>query len=158
MTARTASAALALALVVVACGSDTAVDGPPLEELSPARLEAILSEEARPSVVNIWASWCLPCRSEAPLLRTAHESLGDDIRFIGVAVADRQGDARAFLAEFDLTFENYFDPGRQIPGSLGRTGVPLTFFFDQAGELVHAHAGVIDERTLAIQLDELLAR
>lgn len=156
MTARILLAALAL--VIVACGADAAVGGPPLDEVSPAQLEAMLTEEGRPSVVNIWASWCLPCRSEAPLLRTAHESLGDDIRFIGIAVADRQGDARGFLAEFDLTFENYFDPGRQIPGSLGRTGVPLTFFFDDGGALVHAHSGVIDERTLAIRLDELLAR
>lgn len=149
---------LALVLaVVVACGAaSTAPPGPELPVLDPPGLAALLEASDRPAVVNIWASWCIPCRSEAPLLRAAHERFRDEVDFIGVAVADRQDDARAFLAEFDLTFDNYFDRARSVPGALGRTGVPITFFFDAGGELVDAHSGVIDERTLALGIDELL--
>jgi len=158
-TWRTAIAAAVFALLAAACGSEAASGtGPPLPEISPAELEGVLAASGQPAVVNVWASWCLPCRSEAPLLRAADEALGEEVTFIGVAVADRQGPARDFLDEFGLTFDNYFDPERRVPGALGRTGVPITFFFDASGDLVHAHSGVIDERTLAINLDELLAR
>jgi cytochrome c biogenesis protein CcmG/thiol:disulfide interchange protein DsbE len=111
-----------------------------------------------PTVVNIWASWCIPCRSEAPLLDTAHDAFGDEVTFIGIAVGDAQIDARSFLAEFGIMFDNYFDRPRNVPAALGRTGVPLTFFFGADGSLVHSHSGVIDERTLAINIDDLLAR
>ena len=90
-------------------------------------------------VVNLWASWCIPCRSEAPLLTEAHRQLGDEVRFIGVATQDSQVDAEAFVAEFSMTFENYFDPG-------GEVKVVSTVF------------GIIDERSLALEIDELLSR
>ncbi len=151
-------ALVALLLIVVACGGGGGAPvGPELPEIDPPGLEALLESSGRPAVVNIWASWCIPCRSEAPLLRAAHERFADEVDFIGVAVADRQDPARAFLTEFDLTFDNYFDRSRAVPGSLGRTGVPITFFFDAGGNLVDAHSGVIDERTLALGIDELLA-
>jgi hypothetical protein len=66
--------------------------------------------------------------------------------------------AREFIAEFGLTFENLFDAPRAVPASLGGSGVPLTFFFEPGGELVHYQPGVIDERMLALQIDELLQR
>lgn len=109
--------------------------------------------------MNVWASWCIPCRSEAPLLRTANEQEAERILFVGIDVQDTQANARAFIAEFGLTgFDHYFDPNRSIPNELGRTGVPITFFFGADGELVSAHSGVIDERTLAASIDDLLGR
>ncbi len=122
-------------------------------------LISLIQMGGKPAVVNVWASWCIPCRSEAPLLRVANEQLGDQVTFIGVDVQDTQPNARAFIAEFGLTgFDHYFDPRRSVPNELGRTGVPTTFFFDATGTLVSAHSGVIDERTLAASIDELLGR
>lgn len=142
-----------------ACGSpNAAVRGPELPTITPDELETLLTTSNLPTVVNIWASWCIPCRSEAPLLRRAHERFDGEVSFIGIAVADQQGAARDFISEFGIGFENYFDRSRSIPASLSRTGVPLTFFFDAQGLLVHVHAGVIDERTLAVNIDELLVR
>ena len=110
-------------------------------------------------VLNIWGSWCVPCRSEAPLFRSAHERLGDEVTFVGVAVRDRDGSARNFIAEFDLAgFEHFLDNPAAVPADLGGFGVPLTFFFAPGGELVELHSGIIDERTLALQIDELLRR
>lgn len=106
-------------------------------------------------MVNVWASWCLPCRSEAPLLDQAHAEYGDRIAFIGVDVQDSQTGAREFLAEFGLDFDHFFDRDRSIPNHYGAFGTPVTLFFAPHGDLVQLHNGVIDERTLAIHLDEL---
>ncbi len=131
---------------------------PPLPPTDAAAMAALLESSTQPVVVNIWASWCIPCRSEAPLIERAYSQFGDEIRFIGVNVADTQSGARQFIAEFGLTFENLFDAARAVPAAFGGSGVPLTFFFAPGGELVHYQPGVIDERTLALQIDELLNR
>lgn len=131
---------------------------PDLPEATPTTFQAHLESLDRPAVVNVWASWCLPCRSEAPLLNEAFAQYGDQIEFIGVDVQDNQSDAKAFLAEFGLDFTHFFDRSREIPNSYGGIGTPITFFFGQNGELVNTHNGVVDERTLALNIDELLAR
>lgn len=150
---------LAVGFIVAACSAAALPeDAEPLPPLTVAEFEALLESSSRPLVVNVWASWCVPCRSEAPLLRAANERFGGQIRFVGVDVRDNQGDALAFMAEFGITYENYFDPNGDIPASLGGYGVPLTYFFASGGERVFLQPGVIDERTLALQIDELLAR
>jgi cytochrome c biogenesis protein CcmG/thiol:disulfide interchange protein DsbE len=120
-------------------------------------MATMLDESERPVVVNIWASWCTPCRSEAPLLRAAAAEYGDRVDFVGVAVRDSQDGARTFIGEFSLTgLEHYFDPTGAVPASVGGRGVPITFFFAPGGDLVRMHSGVIDERTLVLLIDEVL--
>jgi cytochrome c biogenesis protein CcmG/thiol:disulfide interchange protein DsbE len=151
-------AATILALITAACSSPGDVgDVPLLPETSPSDLSELLTSSEQPVVLNVWASWCIPCRSEAPLLAAAHKSFGDEVRFIGLDVRDGQTDARAFLNEFDLSgFEHYFDPSGAVQGSLGQGGVPLTFFYAPGGTLVEQHFGIIDERTLALNIDEII--
>jgi thiol-disulfide isomerase/thioredoxin len=76
--------------------------------------------------------------------------------FIGVDVQDTQAGAREFLDEFGLPFVHYFDPNRDIANKLGGFGVPNTFFYAPGGELINFHLGILDERTLALNIDELL--
>jgi thiol-disulfide isomerase/thioredoxin len=148
------------ALLVLAAGCSSSADVGDvglLPPATPAEIRSLLAESEQPVVLNVWASWCIPCRSEAPLLREAHREAGDEVRFIGIDVRDEQDAARAFIAEFGLDgFEHFFDPQGAIPADLGGFGVPLTFFFAPGGELLATHRGVIDERTLALQIDELL--
>ena len=148
------------ALLVLAAGCSSSTDSgdvEPLPPATPAEIRTLLAESEQPVVLNVWASWCIPCRSEAPLLREAHLEAGEAVRFIGIDVRDEQDAARAFIAEFGLDgFEHFFDPQGAIPADLGGFGVPLTFFFAPGGELLETHRGVIDERTLALQIDELL--
>lgn len=151
---------LAVAVVAGACSpADVAADDvAELAPTDPAAITALLAGSDRPVVLNVWASWCGPCRSEAPLLRAAHAESGDVVRFVGVDVRDTQDGARAFIAEFGLDgFTHLFDPNGSVPAALGGFGVPLTFFFDGT-DLVHLHSGVIDERTLALQIDDLMRR
>lgn len=152
---------LAITVVASACGGSPVDAGAvgSLPETSPQHLGELLATSERPVLLNVWASWCIPCRSEAPLLAAAHAEFGGDIRFVGLNVRDGQTNAREFLAEFDLAgFEHYFDPSGAAQGSLGAGGVPLTFFYDPGAELVELHFGVIDERTLALNIDELIRR
>lgn len=151
---------LVLVLIAAACSSGGDVGNvAPLPPTTPAELADLLAKADRPVVLNVWASWCIPCRSEAPLLRAAHRSFGSEVRFIGLNVRDAQQPARAFLNEFDLErFEHYFDPSGAAQGSLGAGGVPLTLFYSPGGELVELHFGVIDERTLALNIDEIIRR
>lgn len=150
-----------VAVVLTSCG-DSGVDGsaiPELPAISATELIEQLDGSAEPVVVNVWASWCVPCRSEAPLLEKAASRAG--VRFIGLNVRDDQDGARSFIAEFfpDAPIDHFFDAGGDIPIELGGTrGVPITFFYAPGGDLVKVHTGVIDERTLALQIDEITAR
>lgn len=148
----------ALGLSFASCSSASIdLEGvPPLPETNPQEIEALLAGSPDPVVLNVWASWCAPCRSEAPLLRAAHEEYGGVVRFVGIDVRDDQEGARRFIAEFGLDgFEHYFDSDGSVPAGFGGYGVPQTLFFAPGGELLLHHRGVIDERTLALQIDEL---
>ncbi len=90
------------------------------------------------------------------MLRTAHLEFGEDIKFIGIDVQDNQDDARAFISQFDLSFDHFFDRDRSVPNFFGGIGTPITFFFDSEGVLVITHLGVIDGRGLALGIDEIL--
>ena len=153
---------VALGVVATACSSTpTATDVAAPAEVTSEEFQDILLSSTEPIVLNVWASWCIPCRSEAPLLARAADGFGDEVRFIGLDVRDTASGASDFIAEFyeDAPIEHYADPGGQIPIDLGGTrGVPLTFFYAPGGDLVFLHPGIIDERTLALQIDELLAR
>lgn len=158
-TPRLLIALAGMVLVLAACRTESAgLEVAPLPATDAAEILALLEASTEPVVINVWASWCIPCRSEAPLLERAHIRFGDQVRFIGVNVADTQAGAQQFIAEFGLSFENRFDNPRAVPAALGGIGVPLTFFFAPGGDLIHYQPGVIDERMLALQIDELLAR
>ena len=150
---------LAFALVATACSDDT-VPHPSVESLAPLTVEefeSVLAASPQPMVVNLWASWCIPCRSEAPLLREAHAAFGDEITFLGIATEDSPADSLAFLDEFDLTFENRADRPGAIRGHLGVMGLPATVFVRPGGDILRTHFGVIDDSALALGIDDLLA-
>ena len=150
---------LILALVAAACSDETTSQSSvePLTPVSVEEFESMLAASPQPMVVNLWASWCIPCRSEAPLLREAHSAFGDEVTFLGIATEDSAADALAFLAEFDLTFENRADRPGAIRGHLGVMGLPATVFVRPGGDILRTHFGVIDDGALALGIDDLLA-
>lgn len=156
---RSVALILGLMLAIAACSSaGDATDVDPLPTLDVDGFTQLIETSPKPLVVNVWASWCTPCRSEAPLLREAQARHGDDVTFIGIDVQDSQDGARAFIAEFGLDgFDHYFDAPGAIPASLGAFGVPLTFYLAPGGSLVAIDRGALDEQSLALGIDELLA-
>lgn len=160
--ARTGGAvAVIAALILSSCTSPVPIDDvPPLETVTTDDVLAILDSSDRPVVLNVWASWCIPCRSEAPLLGEAATRFWGEVTFLGLNVRDSQSGSRSFIAEFfpEAPISHIADPGGAIPVDLGATrGVPITIFYRADGSVHAIHHGVIDERTLALQIDELLA-
>jgi cytochrome c biogenesis protein CcmG/thiol:disulfide interchange protein DsbE len=118
------------------------------------------SEElaGRPVLVNFWASWCIPCRDEAPMLSAAEERYGDRVAFVGINIRDGLDDARAFAAERHLDFVHVRDPDQSIYDDFGLTGQPETYFLDDEGRVVEHVPGPLTEDRLFTLLDSLAAR
>jgi thiol-disulfide isomerase/thioredoxin len=95
-----------------------------------------------PVVANVWASWCLPCRQEFPVLQQLSARYGKEVAFLGVNSEDAEDAATTFLAEEPVPYPSYTDPDKGILDSLGGFGgLPDTAFYDSSGELVHLKQG-----------------
>ncbi|HWO47698.1 MAG TPA: TlpA disulfide reductase family protein [Solirubrobacterales bacterium] len=94
-----------------------------------------------PIVVNLWASWCVPCRAEFPTLQNLSARYGKKVAFLGINSEDSSDAAATFLEEAPLPYPSYSDPDKDIYGSLGGYGFPNTAFYDRSGELVYLHKG-----------------
>jgi len=109
-------------------------------------------------VVNFWASWCAPCRVEAPDLQRVHEKYRDrGVQVIGVAYTDTDTNALAFIDEFGLTYINGPDRGTRISTRYNIQGVPETFVIDQDGNIAKFIFAPTSERALSEIIDGLLA-
>jgi cytochrome c biogenesis protein CcmG/thiol:disulfide interchange protein DsbE len=104
-------------------------------------------------LVNFWASWCEPCRAEAPVLERFHrQHLADDFTVLGIDLDDATDDARAFVAEFGLTYPQLRDgDGRDRREAYGMTGFPESFLVDPEGRLALIRRGPVDEEILREQ-------
>ncbi len=112
----------------------------------------------KPVVLNFWASWCEPCKAEAPMLREAHERYGDQVAFVGVDIRDARGDALSFAEEQGLDYPHVRDEDLEIYDSFGLTGQPETFFIDEEGVILEHVPGPLFRETLFQLLDSLVAR
>lgn len=107
-------------------------------------------------VINFFASWCGPCRAEMPDFEQVHQQLGDDVRFIGLAVNDRADDAAALVAETGVSYEWGFDVDAKIFEALEALVMPTTVFVNPSGEIVEVHAGILTADALAARAEALL--
>lgn len=125
----------------------TTFDGTPL------RLDELRGQGV---VVNFWASWCAPCRAEAALLEQGWQSVqGQSIQFVGVAVQDTEAAARAFVAEFSVSYPTGLDKDGAWDTAFAVRGLPETFFIDRDGRIVERVSGAL---LSAADLDRRLAR
>lgn len=161
---------IAAAILLVACTTPyrpgVVIDAEPRplprRQLAPVDADTfeqtIAGLRGRPVVVNVWASWCGPCRVEAPLLDRASDAYGDEVVFLGVASRDDAEAAARFLRRYDIGYPNVLDVDGSVRRFLGLRGFPTTYFFDREGSLVAADVGGVTEQTLAARIEDALKR
>jgi cytochrome c biogenesis protein CcmG, thiol:disulfide interchange protein DsbE len=113
--------------------------------LTSGRRASLKALRGRVVVLNVWASWCGPCQSEAPVLERWYErirSRGGTV--IGIDTFDVTSDARAFIREFHLTYPMLRDPSGHAKSQLGVTGFPESFVLDRTGRVAALERGPID--------------
>jgi thiol-disulfide isomerase/thioredoxin len=113
-------------------------------------------------VLNVWGSWCPPCRKEAPALQTVHEELADEgVRFVGINIRDNTTDALRYEEEFGITFPSVVDSdGRRLLAfrdTLPPNAIPTTLVIDRDGNLAARVLGEVTETTLRELIGDVLA-
>ena len=115
----------------------------------------------QPIVLNFWASWCGPCKSEMPDFQKAYETYGDRIHFVMVNLTDGSGEtvktASDFIASAGYTFPVYYDTLSDAAMTYGVNAVPVTYFIDSSGQLVAYGQGALDAWTLQSGIDMILS-
>ncbi|HTE85088.1 MAG TPA: TlpA disulfide reductase family protein [Dehalococcoidia bacterium] len=118
---------------------------------------SLADERGKVVVVNFWASWCIPCKDEAPILESAWQRYQrQGVVFIGVDIKDTPDDARNFIRRYNVTYPNGFDGKKLIYIDYGVYGLPETFVVDQQGLVQHHVIGPTTSAQLDGWLDGLV--
>ena len=109
---------------------------------------ALVDFRGRPVVLNFWASWCLPCRREMPLLAAADRRLGGAVSFVGVNYQDTTEEALALVDDTGVTYPSGVDSDGEVGRSYGLYGMPTTVFIAADGRIVGRYLGEMSTATL----------
>lgn len=130
----------------------------PLPRLEGGGSESLADYRGRWVLVNFWASWCEPCRDEAPELeRFQQRHGGADFTVLGIDSRDLSGDGRAFVESYGLTYPQLRDGDGSAAGDWGTTGVPENFLVDPKGTVQLIVLGPITEQRLRDEVAPLVS-
>ena len=120
---------------------------------------SLASLKGTPVVLNLWASWCGPCRDEAPIFEKAWDQYkGKGALVLGLDLQDLSENALAFVKKYDITYPSLRDGTDASKRDLEATGVPETFIIDRKGRIaLHITGQVTDLRQITVPLDQVLA-
>lgn len=141
------------ALAATACGGSDASTDP----LAAVRLRPLADAPAlqlgeptdEPLVVNVWATWCVPCRKELPAFNRAADESGGAVRFVGVNLGEGRADAERFVEEVDATFDQYLNGDMSIQQAFEIVSMPTTVVLATDGTIAARHDGALDDESLA---------
>lgn len=124
---------------------------------SPEHFDQVLrTSEGLPTVVNVWASWCIPCRAETPRFVAAAKHYEGSVRFLGLDTQDAKDTALDFIREFKIPYPSGLDPRGKVARHLKVLGLPTTFFYRPDGKLAFVHSGEISEEDLEEKIEQLV--
>ncbi|MBW3511509.1 TlpA disulfide reductase family protein [Janthinobacterium sp. NKUCC06_STL] len=151
----------ALAWGVLSAGISLAYDKPSalpavaLQALDGAPVTLAALAGGKPMVVNLWASWCPPCRREMPVLAVAQQAR-DDIVFVYANQREDAAAASAFLERSGVTLRNVLlDSEAALGKAAGSSALPTTLFYDAQGRLIDTHLGELSDASLASKLQKI---
>lgn len=116
----------------------------PLDCLGAGPARPVNAGDGRPTVVNLWASWCAPCVREMPLLQRTADRAGDGVRFVGIDVQDEEASAAGLLAATGVRYDQYADPAGDVRSAVRAVGLPVTLVFDAQGREVARRLGEVE--------------
>ncbi len=113
----------------------------PLDGLN-VKSRTLANYRGKPLLINVWASWCGPCRREMPSLeRLAKKYNGKQFNLIGISTDDYRDKAQEFLKKLDIHFDNFIDHQVKLENMLGASTIPLTVFIDADGRVIDKVSG-----------------
>ena len=142
----------------VADGRHPAAPNFTLSSLSGPGTTSLSSFRGKIVVLNFWASWCDPCKTEAPALEELSKKYAGKVVVVGLDSQDDSGDARAFAARYHLTYPLVHAGGSSIYHRWGLTGFPETFILDRNQRVVHHFPGEVTAADVEQQLGTLGVR
>jgi len=127
---------------------------------APVNLDALGRSRHHPVILNFFASWCIPCQKETPLLAStarAEQAKGSVLQFVGVDSGDKPSNAIPFIHQAGITYPVGQDADLSIAANLyGLDGYPSTFFIDESGRVVHHQIGPVTKAELDTWIHELV--
>ena len=113
--------------------------------------------KGKPILINFFASWCLPCREEMPVIEKIVREYGPKgVVFLGIAVDDTEEKMKDFIKKYGVTFPVGLDKTAKIQKSFDIYGIPTTYFISKQGIINYSHSGAVTEELLHHELDKLL--
>jgi cytochrome c biogenesis protein CcmG, thiol:disulfide interchange protein DsbE len=129
----------------------------PLRRALDDHVVSLYELRGHPVVINFWASWCVPCKDEAPNLNASAKAHAGTVAFLGVDIQDLVPDAHKFLRQLHVAYVSVRDKSSGTYRAYGLTGVPETYYVDRRGRIVGHSIGAVSRRELEQQLAALLA-
>lgn len=142
-------------LLLAACGAEVPAGGPvQVGDEAPAYAAEVLGGErtglaqlrGKPVLLNVWATWCHPCRQEIPALEQLHRTYGPrGLQVVGVSIdaGDQEQGIREFMTDYGASYPVWLDPDSEVTAAFSTMGVPNTFLIGPDGRVLWKHVGPV---------------
>ena len=155
--------ARAAGVAINSVGQAMVVDSRPIADANLPLMDgstlSIFQLNGKVVVVNFWASWCPPCRTEAPALEEVYKKYHDKgVVFLGINVWEGQKEAQTFINEFGITYPNAVDKPGKVVVDFGVSGIPETYILNKDNYIVRRWIGPVTKEGLSALIDDVLSQ